>query len=70
MDLNYTGMVQATSFVSCQSNFFLLFPPMPRYQSMLIVEFVRSDAWLVAALAMQVWELVIHVIDEVEYVWK
>lgn len=23
-----------------------------------------------AALAMQVWELVIHVIDEVEYVWK
>ena len=37
---------------------------------MLTVEFVRSDPWLVAALAMQVWELVIHVIDEVEYVWK
>jgi len=37
---------------------------------MLTVEFVRSGAWLVAALAMQVWELVIHVVDEVEYVWK
>ena len=32
---------------------------------MLTVELVRSDAWLGAALAMQVWELVVHVIDEV-----
>ena len=37
---------------------------------MLTAEFVRSDAWLVAALAMQVLELVIHVIDEIKYVWK
>ena len=49
---------------------FLPSPAMPRYQSMLTAEFVRSDAWLGAAFAMQVWELMIHVIDEVEYVWK
>ena len=49
---------------------FLPSPAMPRYRSMLTAGFVRSDAWLGAALAMQLWELVIHVIDEVEYVWK